>query len=128
MWNFIVGVIGNLVASLIVAGANWLLKHGSTKQISDLQWKLSGDVWWLACDLHTVKMQPMLNNPHKVPTAITQAEKHAQRIGANDGMLSRIEALRQINPTDATRLREAVDPIIHAFGKLAELNQPNFKP
>jgi len=128
MWNFIVGIIGNLVASLIVVGVNWLLKHGNPKQISALQWKLSGDVWWLACDLHTVKMQPMLNNPQKVPTAITQAEKHAQRIGADDGMLSRIEALRTINPTDARKLQEAVDPIIASFGKLAELNQPDFKP
>ena len=128
MWNFIAGIIGNLIASAIELGFRWLWKHGSTKQLFGLQWKLSGDVWWLACDLHTVKMQPMLNNPQKVPVAISQAMSHAQAIGADQEELTWIETLSEINPADARKLQEAVDPIIAHFGKLAELNQPDFKP
>jgi hypothetical protein len=48
-------------------------------------------------------------------------------IAADQDAISRIKMLNAINPSDAKRLQEAVDPIIAHFGKLAELNQPDLK-
>ena len=128
MGNFILGIVGNLIASAIEVGFRWLWRHGQSGRIAEIRWKLSGDVWWLACDLHTIKLQPMLHHPDRVQGAISQALKHAQAIGANQDSLSRINRLIEINPTDGTKMQQEVDPIIAHFGKLAELNQSHFKP
>jgi hypothetical protein len=128
MWSFVLGIVGNLIASAIEVGFRWLWRSGQIERIAEIRWKLSADVWWLACDLHTIKLQPMLHHPDRVPDAISQALKHAQAIGADQDAISSIQTLSEINPTDATKLQQEVDPIINYFAKLAEVNQPDFNP
>jgi hypothetical protein len=94
--------------------------------ISKIKWNLSGNVWWFACDLHSVKLQADLGRTAKVRDAICKAQGHARTIGVDKEILAQIQKLNDIDPTDKAAIRDAVDCIIDRVGKIAAKSQPSF--
>jgi hypothetical protein len=126
LWETLIGAAGNFVFLVATLSFAYLKRQWIGKQLSRLRWGLAADVWWLACDLHSIKLQADLERPLKVRDAICKASGHAQAIGMKDVVLQ-IQALYEVNPARKALVRDKVDAIIDYCGKLAELSQPNFK-
>ncbi|MCU1296907.1 MAG: hypothetical protein JWO91_1185 [Acidobacteriaceae bacterium] len=92
-------------------------------------------MWWLACDLHSIKLLASLNSLEKMRIAMDKVFGHAQAFHMDEHVLSGIRKLKStfyskepLTDGDKTEIREQVDAIINYCGKLAITNQPDFKP
>jgi hypothetical protein len=127
-WDFLLGVVIGILSNFATLGVLYVKRHWVAKELGVINWKLSGDVWWFCCDLHSIKLQADLGRPGKVREAIDAALRHAKAIGADKDAMSQVAALRGINPADKKTIQERVDAIIDNFGKRAISSQPGFKP
>src|SRR5438034_10299213 len=94
----------NIAANVICGGSviifGYVKRRWIVEQISKIKWNLSGDVWWFACDLHSIKLQADLGRIAQVRDAICQALGHAHTIGVDDDVLLQIRKLNEIDPND----------------------------
>ena len=77
----------------------------------------------------TKRMKP------KMRTAIDKSLDHAKSMGMDDHVLSEVQKLQttysaktELTNADKEQIRQQVDAIIDRCGKLADLNQPGYKP
>jgi hypothetical protein len=130
--DYVVITLADVTAGLIV----WLFgRQWFVKQLSEVKWQQSGDAWWLACDLHSIKLLADMNNIPKMRTAIGKSLGHAKSMGMDDRVLSEVQELQttytaktELTDADKEQIRQQVDTVIDRCGKLAELNQPSHKP
>ncbi|SRR6266849_3390662 len=133
----------HLIDYFVITGADltavfvaWLCgRRWFVKELSKIKWQQSGNVWWLACDLHSVKLLADMNRRPKMLHAIDQAIFHAGSIGIDDHVSAQLRKLkegyaeeRELTQQDKNDIRERIDALIDYCGKLAERDQPQFKP
>jgi hypothetical protein len=133
--EFIVGTLSSITAAAIVAAFLWTKRHWIARELEKINWKRSGNVWWLACDLHSIKLLASLNSLEKMRIAMDNVFGHAQALHMDEHVLSGIRKLKStfyskepLTDGDKTEICEQVDAIINYCGKLAITNQPDFKP
>jgi hypothetical protein len=128
---------GSLIAAVL-----WAKRHWIARELEKINWKRSGNMWWLACDLHSIKLLADLNYTTKEPDylrkmriAMDNSFGHAQALHMDEQVLSGIRKLKStfyskepLTAGDKTEIREQVDAIIDYCGRLAIKNQPDFKP
>ena len=134
MLNYVIGTLSSLTAAALVAGFLWAKRHWIVNALAKINWKLSGDMWWLCCDLHSIKLQAEGDRITKMHDAIKKAQDHAERMRMDDQVLSGIVKLKDtysakqtITTADKKQIEAQVDAIIDYCGKLAEGNQPDFE-
>ena len=128
------GVLGNLISAVIVAGFLWMKRHWIARELEKINWERSGNMWWLACDLHSIKLLADLESLEKMRVAMDNAFGHAKKLHMDGRVLSGIQKLKStyyskqpLTKIDKDDVREEVDAIIDYCGKLAIKNQPDFK-
>jgi len=133
---FLVGVISSFTASALWALLLWVNRNRIANALAQrIDWKRSGDAWWLACDLHTIKLQAKDGRVAKMRDAMNKALGHAERMSMNDEVISQIRKLtathgakQELTDVDKEQIRERVDAILDECGKLAGVNQPGYAP
>lgn len=73
--EFFRGVVGNLVTAAIVSRLEWFNPKWMIGRL--LKWNLRATLWWLACDLHTIKLQASSN---RFPEMQKAASHHANAV------------------------------------------------
>ncbi len=130
--DYVVITLADLTAAFVawLFGRRWFMK-----ELSKIKWQQSGNVWWLACDLHSVKLLADMDRRPKMLSAIDQAIHHAGSIGIDDHVSVQLRKLkeayaeeRQLTQQDKKDIQERIDALIDYCGKLAERDQPHFKP
>ena len=134
MLNYVIGTLSSLTAAALVAAFLWAKRRRIVNELAKINWKLSGDMWWLCCDLHSIKLLAERERIVKMHDAIKKALDHAERMRMDDQVLSGIVKLKDtysakqtITTADKKQIEAQVDAIIDYCGKLAEGNQPDFK-
>ena len=91
-------------------------------------------MWWLCCDLHSIKLLAERERIAKMHDAIKKALDHAERMRMDNQVISGIVKLKDtysakqtITTADKKQIEAQVDAIIDYCGKLAEGNQPDFE-
>jgi len=132
--DYFIGTLSSLTAAALVSAFLWAKRRWILNALANINWKLSGDMWWLACDLHSIKLQAELDRVAKMKDAMDKAKGHAEQMRMNDQVLSRIvkmkdaySAKQTLTKADKKQIQEQVDAIIDYCGKLAEGNQPGFR-
>ena len=124
--------VTDVASGSTVAFFVWLFGHRwFSKELSKIKWQQSGNVWWLACDLHSIKAFANLSKPEKMLHAVDQAIHHARSIGMDDFLISRLANLRKTaesSPLKNDEIEKQIDEILDYCGKMAEKNQPDYKP
>jgi hypothetical protein len=133
--DFLVNVLAGLFLIGLSAFVAWVKPKWARAILRKINWRLSGDLWWLACDLHSIKLQAALGRIPEMKSAIEHARGHAENLGMKGDVLSMIDKMRDkyrnaagLTQHELTKVREESDAIIDYVGKLAELGQPNYKP
>jgi hypothetical protein len=124
--DFGVNVAANIAYDIALLALAYSKRHWILRQISKINWNLSGNVWWFACDLHSIKLQADLDRPARVSDAICKALGHATTIGVDNEIVTEIRKLNDIDPRNKTAITNAVDRIIGRVGEIAVKSQPNF--
>jgi hypothetical protein len=95
----------------------------------------SGNAWWLACDLHSIKLQADRYDLEKMRHAIKKSREHADKLRIDGYVLSQLRTLDQkylektaLTAGDKKPIQEQVDAILDYCGKLAERNQGDYEP
>ena len=129
-WAFLIGLASNLVTAVLL----WLNRRRIVKGLQET-WKAPGDVWWLACDLHSIKLQTDLGRVAEMKAAMRKALEHAQKLRIKGNVRASLEALpvtyadvREFGSGDREKIRVEVDSIIDRCGRLAEFHQPGYEP
>jgi|SRR5882724_1861935 len=132
--DYAIGTLSSLTSAVLVSAFLWAKRHWIFNALASINWKLSGDMWWLACDLHSIKLQAELGRVAKMKDAIDKAKGHAEQMHMNDQVLPGIIKLKDtyfakqtFTTDDKKQIQEQVDAIIDYCGKLAEGNQPGFR-
>jgi hypothetical protein len=132
--ELIIGTLGSLIAAVIVSAFAWTQRHWIARELEKINWKRSGDMWWLACDLHSIKLLADMEHLEKMRVAMDKAYGHAQTLNMDDHVLSGIQKLKStyyskqpLTKLDKDDIRVQVDAIIDYCGKLASRHQPDFK-
>jgi hypothetical protein len=120
---------------LILKGQAWVCGRYAGVDPIVASATLTGDAWWLACDLHSIKLQAQRDDLAKMREAIVKSQEHANKLGSDSYVLSRLRMLGKtyerktaITEADKKPIQEQVDAILDYCGKSAERNQRNYKP
>ena len=134
-YDMAIGLLSNFVAAGVIALLAWFKPQWTRRILRKINWRLSGDLYWLACDLHSIKLQAGLGRISEMRSAIEHALGHAKNLGMKRDVISKIEILRDkyrntvaLPQHEVSQVREESDAIIDYVGKLAELGQPDYEP
>jgi hypothetical protein len=125
--------IGTALAALLI----WLATRDWFRgELAKIKWQQSGNVWWLACDLHSIKGHADLDSgPQRMLKDIDQALHHASSIAMDHFVISRLEKLRDsyvgkatFESGDKDQIHREVNALTDYCGNLAAKNQPDYKP
>lgn len=135
VYDLSVGLLSNVVAAALIAVAIWAFPRLFRAVLRKVNWKLSGDLWWLACDLHSIKLQAGLGRIPEMQRAMKKALEHARKLGMKETVLTMLRTLlhdysdrSDLSEKERTFvIREKVDRIIDYIGNLAEIGQPDYQ-
>src|SRR5258708_15768037 len=114
---YVIGIVSSFIASALWALLVWLNRNGLANWLAkNTNWKRSGDAWWLACELHSIKLHAGADHISRISNDISQALRHAEAMGMNDEVLSTIRELRdtyaakqKLTDPEKQQIQEQVD-------------------
>jgi hypothetical protein len=119
-----------VLANLATLSLVWAKRHWIVNELQTINWKRSGDAWWLACDLHSIKLQANRYDLAKMRDAIEKSHGHANKLRIDGYVLSQLRTLDNtylgktaLTEDDKKPIQEQVDAILEYCTELAELNQ-----
>ena len=131
--EFVVGTLSSTLAAIIVAFVLWMKRHWIARELEKINWKRSGNMWWLACDLHSIKLLADLDSLEKMRVAMDKSFDHAKALHMDKHALSEIRRLKStyyskqpLTKIDKDDIERHVDAILDYCGRLAIKNQPDF--
>jgi hypothetical protein len=133
--DYVVITTADLSALFIawLVGKGWIERKA--EQISGVNWKKTGHLYWLSSDLMWTWMYARDGNLPRMNHGLHKAVHHAGALGLTDPIKCRLEALERANAgkerlsdSDKTAIIRELDEIISQIGKLAAGNQGDFNP
>jgi len=133
--ELVIGTLGSLIAAAMFSTFLWMKRHWIARELETINWERSGNMWWLACDLHSIKELAELDSLEKMRAAMDNAFAHAKALHMDKHVLSGIQGLKSVyyskqplTTIDKKDITRQVDAIIDYCGKLAIKNQLDFQP
>ena len=96
-----------------LAGRGWLERKA--KQISSVNWQRSGHLYWLSSDLMWTWTQATNGNVQRLIHGLKKSGYHANALGIDDSILSRLKAMQVANEAKPSRERLTLIRVFEAL-------------